>query len=210
MQNPWLEIPLEDLEGHMSLPAVDQTRLVADGLKEALRTHRPGSVAVVGCAGGKGLENIDPQVTRRVVAIDINPSYVAAVRERFGGTLPMLETYVADVQATELPIEPVELVYAALVLEFVDVAQAFDRLAAICAPGGVLVTVTQRPSAAIAAITPSPFASMQSLASLFRFVSRDTLSDAAARTSLILVSENEVASSSGKRFAVCTFRQPGD
>ena len=30
MSNPWLSIPLEDYEGHMSLPAVGQAQMLAE------------------------------------------------------------------------------------------------------------------------------------------------------------------------------------
>ena len=46
--NPWLNIPLDDYEGHMSLPTVGQAQMIADQLDRALarwvaqehRSHR--------------------------------------------------------------------------------------------------------------------------------------------------------------------------
>jgi len=38
--------------------------------------HAPSSVAMLGCAGGNGLERVDPGVTTRVVAVDIHLSYL--------------------------------------------------------------------------------------------------------------------------------------
>src|SRR5438309_637460 len=52
MGNPWLQIPLTDYEGHMSLPYVAQADLLADLFGLALQRHLPDSVAVLGCAGG--------------------------------------------------------------------------------------------------------------------------------------------------------------
>ncbi len=48
MGNPWLDIPLADYEGHMSLPSIDQARMIADinaayletaGERHACRLH---------------------------------------------------------------------------------------------------------------------------------------------------------------------------
>ena len=58
--NPWLTIPLEDYEAHMSLPAVNQAALMADILACVCDTYRPASLALLGCAGGLGLDRVDP------------------------------------------------------------------------------------------------------------------------------------------------------
>ncbi len=98
MKNPWLEIPLADYEGHMALPEVAQATLLADVFEKALRKHAPASVSILGCAGGNGFDRIDPQVTTRVVGIDINPAYIAIARDRFQRRLLGLELIVADLQ----------------------------------------------------------------------------------------------------------------
>jgi hypothetical protein len=55
MRNPWLDIPLTDYEGHMSLPSVDQARFLADRFGELVERYTPKSIAIIGCAGGNGL-----------------------------------------------------------------------------------------------------------------------------------------------------------
>ena len=59
MCTPWREIPLSDYEAHMSLPSVGQARMLADQLALLLERHAPISVAIIGCAGGNGLDRID-------------------------------------------------------------------------------------------------------------------------------------------------------
>jgi hypothetical protein len=81
--NPWLALPLEDYEGHMSSNAVNQLVPLADLFGEALARLRPRSVAILGVAGGNGLQHVDGTITARVVGIDVNPDYLAATRERF-------------------------------------------------------------------------------------------------------------------------------
>src|SRR5271165_2155312 len=122
MHSPWLEIPLQDYEGHMSLPSVGQTPMLADQLEKLVGQHAPSSVAVIGCAGGNGLDRCESAGVRRVVAIDINPGYIAACKIRYAHRLPNLELHCADVESKQLQFEPVDLVYAALIFEYADIA----------------------------------------------------------------------------------------
>jgi hypothetical protein len=62
MSNPWLNIPLDDCEGHMSLPAI-------------------------GCAGGNGLDRIVGRTVERVVAVDVNPDYIERTHDRYAEVL---------------------------------------------------------------------------------------------------------------------------
>src|ERR1700733_5029312 len=80
--NPWLNIPLDDYEGHMSLPEVGQAQMIADELHHAVLRWAPRSIAVIGCAGGNGLERIARGTVERVVAMDVNPDYVERTRAR--------------------------------------------------------------------------------------------------------------------------------
>ena len=48
--NPWLEIPLSDYEGHMALPTIGQSQLIARELATLVREQSPRSVAVIGCS----------------------------------------------------------------------------------------------------------------------------------------------------------------
>jgi hypothetical protein len=80
MTSPWLSIPLEDYEAHMSSAGVQQLPALAELFKYALERCVPESLAVLGVAGGNGLEHVDSAVTRRLVAVDINPIYLDTVQ----------------------------------------------------------------------------------------------------------------------------------
>ena len=84
MSNPWLSIPLEDYEAHMRSAAVQQLAALSELFRGALNRYRPESVAVLGVAGGNGLEQIDSGVTKRVIGIDINQRYLDEVQGRLG------------------------------------------------------------------------------------------------------------------------------
>src|SRR6516164_6608605 len=108
MSNPWLSIPLEDYEGHMGSPGVQQLTVLAELFKRALDYCLPESVAVLGVAGGNGLEQIDCAATKRIVGVDINQRYLDEVRRRFGsGSLGCLELYCRDLAERKMSVAPV-------------------------------------------------------------------------------------------------------
>lgn len=167
--NPWLEVPLADYEGHMRSPDVDQLGPLSRLFADALRRHRPESVAVLGVAGGNGLEHVDPAVTRRIVGLDINPGYLDAARGRFG-SLPGLELHRVDLSGPMPAVAAVALVHAALVFEHAGLEACLDHALALRAPAGVLSVVLQLPSDTTAAVGPSGFTSIEALSSRFQLI----------------------------------------
>jgi 2-polyprenyl-3-methyl-5-hydroxy-6-metoxy-1,4-benzoquinol methylase len=206
MTNPWLRIPLEDYEAHMSLPSIRQAQMLADQFEQLLVRHRPTSVAIVGCAGGNGLERIEAGQVERVVGIDINAEYIEAARARHAGRLACLELHAADVQSKSLRFEPVELIYAALLFEYVDVPSALATLRRNCAPRGLLATVLQLFGADQVAVSPSPYGSLGLLAPALRLVTPAELSRHAGTTGFALEDSKTITLSSGKRFELQSFR----
>jgi hypothetical protein len=176
MQNPWLNIPLEDYEGHMSSPGVAQLNALADLFEETLTYCRPESVAILGIAGGNGLDRIDLRVTKRVIGIDIHGGYLDAVRRRYP-QLP-LRLLCLDLEHDQVDEEPVALVHAALILEHTGIEQCLQNAASLVAPGGHLTVVLQLPSPLQAEVSPTRFAAMRSLSACFHFVDPAKLQEA--------------------------------
>ena len=140
--DPWLAVPLSGYERHME--AVRQLGVLADLFAEALAACRPASVAVLGVAGGNGLDRIDPRVTARILGIDINPGYLAETARRYRG-LPGLELHAADLSRETVSLGLFELVHAALIFEHAGIAKCLDNALALVAPGGFLSVVLQQP-----------------------------------------------------------------
>src|SRR5581483_11213619 len=124
--DPWLNIPLDDYEAHMNAHAVGQLRVLSELFAEALASCRPESLAILGIAGGNGLEHVDPSVTRRVVGIDINPDYLDTLRQRHGARLN-LELHCCDLAQQSLMAEPVQLVHAALIFEHAGAGRCLEN-----------------------------------------------------------------------------------
>lgn len=204
--NPWLTIPIADYESHMSLPEIGQAQLLAEELALAASQIAARSVALVGCAGGNGLATLPPSV-RRIVAIDINPAYVETVRERFGGRSAALELFPADIQQGAPPCPPVDLVYAGLIFEYVDLAATMTALRDLCAPQGMMVAVIQLPGESGHFVSPSPFTSLQSLQGCARTHSREELAEHAIRAGFHPAAARRIVSAGGKSFDVLSFRR---
>jgi trans-aconitate methyltransferase len=204
--NPWLDIPIADYESHMSMPTIGQALMIADQLSALITRFRPSSIAVVGCAGGNGFERVASTSVERVVGVDINPQYIELAAARYTGRIHGLELYVGDVQRARKLFEPVDLIYAALILEYVDVAQSMRSLARHCARDGVIASVVQLPHESKQAVTSSPYSSLQALAPAMKLVAPDDLTAHASTAGLLLEDSRTIVSPGGKHFAVQIFR----
>jgi hypothetical protein len=180
MSNPWLDVPLADYEGHMNSAEVRQLAALADLFAEALTVCRPASVAILGIAGGNGLDRIDTGVTRRIVGIDINPTYLDAVRQRYT-RLRGLELECANLSVGRLDLQPAQLIHAALVFEHAGVDLCLENALSLVGPGGALSVVLQLPSESEAAVSPTPFRSIQNLKSHFSLIDPEWLSTTLAQ-----------------------------
>ena len=203
--SPWLDIPLADYEAHMALPGIAQAQMLADELASAVRRHRPSSVAIIGCSGGNGFDRLIGTTVERVVGIDINAAYVAAARARFGAQLPKLALYVTDIQDVLPSIVPVDLIFAGLILEYVDLRLAMQNLRELCAPGGTLVIVLQASCAEVKAISPSPYRSLQRLAPAMRLRDAEEVKGVAVEAGLSPAMTRSLMLPSGKSFIVMAF-----
>ena len=197
--NHWLSIPLAEYEGHMNAPMVDQLSVLSALFGEALLLRKPASVAVLGVAGGNGLERIDPAQVRRIVGVDCNSDYLAAVRARFSA-LPGLELHCADLCRQTLAIEPVELVHAALIFEHAGLERCLENALQLRAAGGALSVVLQLPYASAQAVSPTGYASIQRLSAGFAFVEPDRLSALLASRGLQLTRASRTPLPGGKAF----------
>jgi len=204
--NPWLDIPLEEYEAHMSMPSVAQAQYLARSLGELVHTIKPTSVAVIGCAGGNGFDELPPKLVRRVVGVDINPRYIAAARRRYGRRFEQLELNCYDVVSPDCRFEPVDLVFAGLVLEYIDYVSGLSSMMRFIKSRGYLSVILQLPSDTVAAVSPSPYTSLNKLNRLLKFVSPGGLEENARSFGLSAVTSRQSTLSTGKVFHECLFR----
>ncbi len=189
----------------MALPGVGQASVIAELFDHTITRWAPSSVAVIGCAGGNGFDKINPEVVRRIVAVDLNSQYVEETRRRYSQRLPSLELLCADVQSESLNYGPVDLTYAALLFEYVDIPSALRTLKRNSRPGATLTAVLQLPHAAMPSVSPSRYQSLGSLSSLMRLVSPEDLDTAAQKAGFGSVDVATIELPSGKQFCVQNF-----
>jgi hypothetical protein len=205
MNNPWLDISEADYVGHMSSPAVGQRAVLSRLLGETLDTVQPNALLVLGCSTGNGFEHINPAVTSRVVAVDVNPEYLLHLRERFPNPRFELDVRCGDLNDIELERDAYDMVHAALLFEYLEWPMLLPRVATALRPGAVLSVILQVPSTSSPAVTPTPFTSLRKLESLFRFVEPTALVDAARREGLKLSARRTEALPAGKALEVLRF-----
>ena len=171
MSNPWLSIPLEDYEGHMASPGVEQLTALAELFNRALDYCRPESVAVLGVAGGNGLEQIDCAATTRVIGVDINQHYLDEAKRRFeSAAIANLELHCCNLAEQSLTLAPVALVHAALIFEHVGLDLGLENAVSLVAPNGYLSVVLQLPSDEEQGVASTSYTSMQALKQDFSLI----------------------------------------
>ena len=185
----------------MALPKIAQAEMLASPFSDALLRFAPESVAVIGCASGDGFDKI-PVTVKRVVGVDINPNYIASASFRYLGRIPDLEFNVANIQHAPLHFAPVDLIYAALVFEYVSLPASLSNLSRVCRLGGRLVSVLQQPSAHVHEVSPSPYMSVQALVPLMRLIPPTELAEGAKSFGFVLDSEKTLVLAIGKEFVV--------
>jgi len=210
MSSPWLEIPLEDYEAHMALPSIGQSRLLADQLDILVRTLRPHSIGIIGCAGGNGLDRLAGTSVNRIVGVDLNPEYIEQTRRRYESRFSSLELYIADIQTPVALFEAVDLLYVALVLEYVDLRRTMSTLWRHCNTNGVLAVVTQLPHETMTEVSPSPYTTLCRLMPAMRLISSEELQLRARHAGFRPETSSTILSPGGKSFSVDTFRRSSE
>jgi hypothetical protein len=205
MPNPWLDIPLQDYEGHMQSLGVGQLAVLSALFGKILERTRPSSVAILGIAGGNGLEHINAGVTTRVAGFDLNAAYLSVVRARFP-ELSGLDLLCVDLVEPLSSIEPFELVHAALIFEHAGTGPCLDNAVSLVRRGGAFSVVLQLPSEAQNAVAPTDFPSMQSLKSHFALVDPSEFTARILARGFRLEDEARASLPGGKAFWSAVFR----
>lgn len=130
MENPWNDIPLDIYEAHMSLSNVAQIQALNVLTQKQMLAHPDAqSVAIIGVAGGNGLEYCGERF-KAVYGIDVNPSYLHICAQRFrpvlGEKLRLIEM---DLRNPESALPEADLIIANLLIEYVGVGTFCEKAA---------------------------------------------------------------------------------
>jgi hypothetical protein len=205
--NPWMHIPLSDYEAHMALPQVAQAQMLAAQLASFADETRPASLAVAGVAGGNGLEAFSPEITRRMVAIDVNRDYLTVCEMRHAHRFEQWESVQHDLSLGMPAMPPVDAIFAGLVLEYVDVKTFCASLTHALRPGGDFAAVLQLPAPGLPEVSDTPCTSLRALGEVFHHVNPDELDALLAAQDFVFVQSETTCLSSGKTFLHARWRR---
>lgn len=118
MNNPWQFIELEKYERHMASDEVYQLQRLNAITKEQLEDNQHTYVAILGAAGGNGLEHIDTSKTKKVYAVDINKNYLDACLQRYGHMKNILEILCMDLNSDSVILPCTDLIICNLIIEY--------------------------------------------------------------------------------------------
>jgi hypothetical protein len=200
--SPWLAIPLADYERHMSAASVAQAAMLADTLRLLVEAYRPKSLTLLGSAGGNGMECIDPLVTRRVVAVDINAAYLRECSARHAARFDKFEAVHCDLSAGLPFADPVDLVYAALVVEYIEQDSFLDYAPLLVTNDGRIAFVFQNHDGRESTVTDSGVLSVQTLGQVHTPVDVAKVMDVLQTRGMGVEDRLVIASAPGKRFTL--------
>lgn len=207
----WTEVvTADDYEHHMA--AVGQAQAGAELTAWAARSAglRPGaSVTVAGAGTGQMLDFEDAEVLRpyRLVFGDLNPAYLARLRERLmrhGLTAEVVED---DFEETRLEAGP-ELLLATLLLEHIDWRRGVDAIARL-RPRWCAIVRQENPPGMATAVTPGrripPSLERAMTRAQAKLVDRGELVEAMAARGFRLRAEEAREVADGKRLVGALF-----
>jgi hypothetical protein len=202
--NPWLHIPLEDYEQHMSHHLVGQSSLLNSLTKKYLESVKPETVIFLGISGGNGLEHIDNQVAQSVYGIDINQDYLDTAYKRYKHRIPSLQLMNLDITQHSESICKADFVWAALVLEYTGI----DKALAFCANnirkvGHLIISIQSNNNQQ--SVSPTGIESVKKAGEIFSTVDPEELLSKAAEKGYKLNGEEENILPNGKSIITCHF-----
>jgi predicted TPR repeat methyltransferase len=200
--NPWLHIPLDDYEGHMSHHLVGQAALLNALTKKYLDAIKPEVCIFLGIAGGNGLEHIDNQVTQSVYGIDINQDYLDTASKRYKESIPTLQLVNLDITRHSESICKADLIWAALVLEYTGI----DKALAFCSnnirkEGHLVISIQSNNNKQT--VSPTGIESVKKAGEIFSIVDPELLASKISENGYKLVGKEENMLPNGK--SIITF-----
>jgi len=170
-RNAWESVPLETYEAHMAHENVAQAQLLSALMKQQLSDNPCSSCAILGIAGGNGLEHAEALPFATIFGVDINADYLSVCRKRFARMGDRLQLQHRDL--TRDPLPPAELILADLLIEYIGV-ERFAQCVQQATPRTVSC-VTQY-SAGAQFVTASPYtAAFDDVGKLHKDIAPDAL-----------------------------------
>ncbi len=197
MKNPWREVPLDQYERHMAEQKVYQLQELNRLMERQLNGYPVNSVAILGVAGGNGLEHIEADQYESVVGVDINDEYLNACWRRYPKLQSCLKLICADLRKPEISLPQVDLVIANLVLEYIGIGCFFHCLDTI-RPRLVSCVVQQGQKENV--VSPSPYVQeLQRVEEIYQDIDPTGLVARMREAGWVVMLREEIPMPNGKR-----------
>jgi hypothetical protein len=208
MENPWLGIDLLDYENHMGASNVLQAPMLAALMGDLVSAYTPHSLCILGVAGGNGLADLSRSSVKKVIAIDINPHYLEVCRRRYAMSFEHFVAVQHDLSSELPPVGTSDLVYAALIVEYIDQSRFAAYMCDLVAPRGVLVFVFQNRGVEITPISQTGISSLSRLTSVHTYVHIEEILEHLERRHFQILDRRVLEPAAGKSFTVLVTRAP--
>jgi SAM-dependent methyltransferase len=207
INNPWLQIPSEDYEHHMSAPNVGQLQMLDEIFENVLNEFSPGSIAILGCTAGNGFQHLVNRELERVVGIDINFKYLAECRAWFVQDIINLQLICADLNEIELIGSTFDLIHAALIFEYVNAEKLLEKIFGWLKPDGILSIVLQLSSEKTDPVSETPYQALKQLSSFMHLADVKEFKEKAYAIGFNEEREPEIKTIGGKNFIEMYFKK---
>ncbi len=203
-RNPWEDILLEDYENHMKLENIRQLQTLNGIINEQLYRYAVSEIAILGIAGGNGLEHVDPAKIKTVYGIDINQDYLDACKKRFPGLSSTLVTKKMDLSDDGVVLPDVDLVIADLTIEYIGISHFINGLKKTH-PAFVSCVIQQNFDGGF--VSESPYAELLSdLSDIHQDIDETDLSESMKGSGYELVFREDIPLPNSKSFICLDFK----
>lgn len=207
MKNIWNDIVLDDYEKHMSMPEIGQAQLISNYLEEIINSYLPQTAAIIGCSGGNGLDRLMNCRIEKIICNDINPAFLKTAEERYKNKINGIEFYCADVASENFKISKADLIFGALIFEYVDYNKAINNIVKFLNEKGIFAVLIQLHNSLIPKISPSPYHSLKKLDKHFIYVDIEKFENQCMMQKMRLMNKKEIELISGKKFLKMIFQK---
>ena len=131
MSNPWERVHLNDYEEHMKLDDIQQLQILNQIMKKQIKQNPIKSLAILGIAGGNGLEYIDLNSFEQVYGIDVNQNYLDVCKKRYSHLDKCLTLLKMDLTDLSNRLPDIELIIGNLLIEYIGIEIFIKQLAKV-------------------------------------------------------------------------------
>ncbi len=159
----------------------------------------------MGCSTRNGLEHINPLITQNVFAIDFNQEYLKIVEQRFSRKINGLKILKTDLNIDELQISNIDLIFAGLILEYIEIENVLPKIAITLSNNGTLAIVIQK-SQINYFVTKTHYKSLEKLSATSKEIEESDIQDILITSNIELKYKEEIILTKDKTFIFLIFK----